>query len=137
MLLLLARSGTEGDDARMTYLQALQEFFYEDPKSSRYGGGENLAESNQLLHGNFLGSKEEFVEIFFKAGLLDTEILDKEINSEFSQNCEKISNSEGMPEFGLNVAEFNSYGESLWYKICRSFSVHPNNAVVMNGDIIR
>mmetsp|Transcript_11695 Transcript_11695/g.25649 ORF Transcript_11695/g.25649 Transcript_11695/m.25649 type:complete len:663 (+) Transcript_11695:369-2357(+) len=131
---ILLQYKTEDNDARKKFLNALQEFLYESPESSKFGGGGGLYEHSQQIRGIFLGSKEEFAEIFSKAGLLDTDILDKEYGPNYAEDFNKISTPEGMPEFGVTVNEFNSYGEAMLYKLCDSLTAaSPDNGLQMTA----
>jgi hypothetical protein len=110
------------------FLIALQDFLYEfDPvKSAKYGGQGLIKTPEASLFGVYLGSWKEFVQDWTEAGLLDPEILLEE-NGILWENYEvKCSGSEacdvdGFPSFGrMELKEFDTYGESMAYKICGS-----------------
>lgn len=116
---------TEDDAVRKDFLSAFQDFLYgSNPDRIKFGGGGNLAEHASYLQGLFLGSKEEFVKVFTMAGLLKDEHLDNSTSS-YSEDYKSIPTPEGVPEFGVHVDEFSSYGEASLYRTCNFVATTP------------
>ena len=104
------------DDERKTFLDLFQKFLYDSPDSPRYGGGGGFGDEESHLSGIFLGSIDEFLDIFGDAGLLDAALLDESKPTDCLSNYEVCEYPDGLPTFGLEVREFKSYGEAILNK---------------------
>jgi hypothetical protein len=97
---------------------------FDPAKSAKFGGGASTNTNDAALFGLYLGSWKEFVQDWTEAGLLDPEILVQENRSLWENFQYKCSNSEpcdvdGFPSFGkMDLKEFDTYGESMTYKLC-------------------
>ena len=134
---------TEDDAARMEFLDAFQEFLYENPDSNKFGGGGVLTPGGHQVTGIFLGSMEEFGDLFSRSGLF--EHLDEgltsmpEYESLYSKDYNFIPAPEGMPDHGVLAFEFSSYGEAIIFKtrLAGARADSPGNRVVDTPSVHR
>lgn len=118
--------GLANDTMREKLLTAIQGFFYDtDPQiNSRFGGNGGFSKNAANLHGIFLGSADDFLQVFGDAGLLDEDIL-LDGNPFLMRDYEIICNATGPCDASgvpstkeVRMAEFLSYGEMMGYKLC-------------------
>ena len=116
---------TPEDSSRKRFLGRFQNFLYDNPNSVRFGGNGAFNNITQGVIGLFLGSAEEFQDIFNEAGLFDDTAADDA--SILAKNYVISNLPSNLPATGVQVAEFDSYTEAMLYKICLQLVGDPGS----------
>ena len=106
-------------------LSSFQDFLYDaDSDSYRFGGGASFNDKSSTIQGVYLGTAEETVNLFQSSGLMRKTILSNNTGY-FSTGYEVLDPIEGYPSQGVEISEFDSYGETMMFRICTTFQKSP------------
>jgi hypothetical protein len=103
-------------------LSSFQDFLYDtDSASYRFGGGAGFNSKSSSISGIYLGSAQDTVDLFKHYGLMSNNMLSNN-TAYYSKGYEEVDPNEGYPSHGVEISEFDSYGEALMFRICTEFS---------------
>jgi hypothetical protein len=103
-------------------LSSFQDFLYDtDSDSYRYGGGAGFGSKSSSISGIYLGSAQETVDLFKNYGLMSNTMLSNN-TAYYSKGYEVVDPVKGYPSHGIELSEFDSYGEAMLFKLCTQFS---------------
>jgi len=105
------------DEKRIQWFQNFQDFLYENPESSKFGGSGDVGKLGAGLSvAVFLGGYEEFIHVFGDADLLDTTGVPSGI-FQFPDDTPLTLPEEVNPT-GTVLFEFDSYIEAVIFSTC-------------------
>lgn len=106
-------------------LSSFQDFLYDaDSDSYRFGGGAGFNDKSSNIAGIYLGSAQETVDLFKSSGLMSNTMLSNK-TAYYSKGYEKDQSIVDYQFHGVEISEFDSYGESLLFRICTEFQRGP------------